>query len=320
MKTQPQGVVLAVHGGAGAIRRELLTPVLLADFAAALAQALRTGWTLSQAGGSSLDVVEAAVGVLEDCPLFNAGRGAVFTHEGCIELDASIMDGKTLQAGAVAGVQGVRNPIQLARRVLSHSDHVLLTGRGAEAFAREQGLAFEPESYFFVQGRWEQLQQALQLSQTRLDHTSEPEKKFGTVGAVAVDRAGNLAAATSTGGMTNKRFGRVGDSPLVGAGVYANNATCAVSSTGHGEYFMRTVAAYDVSARMAYLGMGVQEAAEAVVFRTLQPLGGEGGMIVLDRQGKLAMPYNSRGMYRGYITESGQLEVAVFEESLDVGG
>lgn len=313
MQTNPTGhpmkaehIVLAIHGGAGAIKQELTSPEEELALREALDQALLKGWQRLQAGEGALDAVQAAVMYLEDCPLFNAGRGAVYTHNGRIELDASIMCGTTLRAGAVAGVHTIRNPVTLARAVMEQSDHVLLVGSGAEEFAEKVGVASVPESYFHTPLRWEQLQQAKNANKMMLDAVDVPRQdKFGTVGAVACDHRQQLAAATSTGGMTNKRYGRVGDSPLVGAGVYADNATCAVSATGHGEYFIRSVVSYDISAQMRYAHRSVAEASHHVIFETLKATGGGGGVIALDRQGNLACPFNTDGMYRGWVDASG---------------
>lgn len=315
---------LAIHGGAGTIDREKMTPEKEAAYRADLERALRTGHAILAKGGSSLDAVEATLRVLEDSPLFNAGKGAVFTHDGHNELDASIMDGATGSAGAVAGVRRIKNPISLARLVMEKSPHVLMIGAGAEAFAREHGVRFVNPKYFWTEFRWKQLQEekraeAAKRAEGRTSSVVKPNRetegtKFGTVGAVALDRNGNLAAATSTGGMTNKRFGRVGDSPIIGAGTYANNATCAVSATGHGEYFIRSVVGYDISALMEYRRMSVADAANEVVMKKLVALGGEGGVVAMDRAGNIAMPFNSTGMYRGWIDADGKVTVAIFRE------
>lgn len=302
---------LAIHGGAGTILRSSLTPQLENEYRNALHDALRSGFSLLERGAQALDAVEAAVKSLEDCPLFNAGRGAVFTADGRHEMDASIMDGRQRSAGAVAGISGVRNPVALARKVMEQSEHVLLCGRGAEEFAREKGLPFESDSYFHTDFRFRQWQEAKSEGRIQLDHT---EKKFGTVGAVALDRHGNLAAATSTGGMTNKRFGRVGDSPLIGAGTFADNATCAVSCTGHGEYFIRSVVAYDVSCLIEYKGYTIRQACEEVVMKKLVATGGEGGLIALDRSGVPVLVFNSEGMYRGSCVSGSQAEVNIYRE------
>jgi beta-aspartyl-peptidase (threonine type) len=301
-------IVLAIHGGAGVIRKGMLGPEQEAAYHQALESALKAGYVILEKGGTALDAVTAAVASLEDCPLFNAGRGSVFTHEGRHEMDACVMEGKGLAAGAVAGVNGIRNPVKAARAVMEHSEHVLLAGEGAVAFARAQKLAFEEEAWFHSDFRYAQWQEALKEDRVRLDHS---EKKFGTVGAVACDVHGNLAAATSTGGMTNKRWGRIGDSPVPGAGTYANNAGCAVSCTGHGEFFLRGVVAYDVHCLMEYRGWTLQQAAEEVILKKQVSLGGEGGLIAVDAAGNAALVFNSEGMYRGVMRASG-LETAIY--------
>jgi beta-aspartyl-peptidase (threonine type) len=301
-------LILAIHGGAGVIRKGMLGPEQEAAYHQALETALKAGYLILEKGGTSLDAVTAAVASLEDCPLFNAGRGSVFTHEGRHEMDACVMEGKGLAAGAVAGVNGIRNPVKAARAVMEHSEHVLLAGEGAVAFARAQELAFEEEAWFHSDFRYAQWQEALKEDRVRLDHS---EKKFGTVGAVACDVHGNLAAATSTGGMTNKRWGRIGDSPVPGAGTYANNAGCAVSCTGHGEFFLRGVVAYDVHCLMEYRGLTLQAAAEEVILKKQVSLGGEGGLIAVDAAGNAALVFNSEGMYRGVVRASG-LETAIY--------
>jgi L-asparaginase / beta-aspartyl-peptidase len=316
-------ITLVIHGGAGTITRQNMSAEKEKAYTEALNQALQAGYAVLKKGGTSLDAVEAAIRYMEDSPLFNAGKGAVFTNEGKNELDASIMDGKTLKAGAIAGVTNIKNPITTARRVMEHSEHVMMTGKGAEKFAKEQGMQLVDPAYFRTETRFKQLQKAKEEEKVKLDHSDSQGslleniftegKKFGTVGAVALDQYGNLAAATSTGGMTNKRFGRVGDAPIIGAGTYASNQTCAVSATGHGEYFIRSVVAYDISALMEYKGLGVKQAAEEVVMKKLVERGGEGGVIALDRQGNFAMPFNSEGMYRGYIKADGQSEVLIYK-------
>jgi L-asparaginase / beta-aspartyl-peptidase len=291
-----------------------MTPEKEETYRRALEMALHAGKSVLQQGGSSLDAVCAAVISLEDCPLFNAGRGAVFTHEGTHEMDAAIMDGKTRQAGAVAGVTGVRNPIRLAREIMDHSDHVFLCSRGAEDFARHRGLTFESDDYFRDEFRWNQFQKALKSDQIQLDHSTGDEKKFGTVGAVARDAQGHLAAATSTGGMTNKRWGRIGDSPMIGAGTYASDKTCAISCTGHGEYFIRSVVAYDIACLMEYKGLSLHEACSMVVMDKLAPMGGEGGLIAVDSYGTLALPFNSDGMYRGWADSHTQNQIRIYRD------
>ncbi len=303
---------LAIHGGAGTITRALLTHEKEAAYRKGLSDALTAGENVLRAGGSAMDAVIAAVVSLEDCPLFNAGRGSVFTSEGTHEMDASLMRGDNLDAGAVAGVAGVKNPVLLAKAIMEKSDHVLLAGKGAEIFAREMGLVFEPETYFHDEFRWNQLQDALREGRVQLDHTAPEDRKFGTVGAVARDKNGNLAAATSTGGMTNKKFNRIGDSPVIGAGTYANNATCAVSCTGHGEFFIRAVVAYDISCLMEYKGLTLQQACDVVVMDKLVKIGGEGGLIAIDKAGNIELPFNSEGMYRGRITEGEDQQIAIY--------
>ncbi|CAA9227854.1 MAG: Isoaspartyl aminopeptidase @ Asp-X dipeptidase [uncultured Adhaeribacter sp.] len=295
-------IAIAIHGGAGTILRSLMSAEMEKIYLHALRQAVEIGHGLLGNGGSALAAVEQTVRELEDCVLFNAGRGAVFTHEGQHEMDAALMCGQTLAAGAVAGVRNVRNPISAAAAVMQHSGHVLLVTNGAEEFARQQGLAFEPNTYFFDQNRYDQYLAAKAADTVILDHTEmnkiTNEKKFGTVGAVALDAAGNIAAATSTGGMTNKKYQRVGDSPIIGAGTYANNATCAVSCTGHGEYFMRAVVAYDVSCLIEYKNLSLAEACRYVVHDKLPKMGGEGGLIAINTLGETEMVFNSEGMYR----------------------
>lgn len=287
---------IAVHGGAGTIRKLEMTPEKEIVYREGLQDALDSGYQILRAGGSALDAVEAAVVFLENFPHFNAGKGAVFNHEGEHEMDASIMYGADLSAGAVSSVSHVKNPVSLARAIMEQSEHVFLCGAGAEEFASDHNIPMEETAYFFSQERYDQWQSALAKNVMKLDHGSE--KKFGTVGAVALDLTGNLAAATSTGGLTNKRFGRIGDSPLIGAGTYANNKTCAVSCTGHGEFFIRSVVAYDISALMAYKDMLLKEACEFVVKKKLVEMGAEGGLISIDRFGNIEMPFNSEGMYR----------------------
>lgn len=314
---------IVIHGGAGVIRRETLSPEKEAEYRAKLTEALHAGHAVLASGGTSLDAVGAAIRILEDSPLFNAGKGAVFNHDGQNELDASLMDGRTLRAGAVAGLHHVKNPIELARKVMEKSPHVMMVGTGAEAFAREQGLELVPAEYFRTEERWQQLQKALEkekASQGQPPSSQAPGRdaatgtdKFGTVGAVALDQAGNLAAGTSTGGMTNKRYGRVGDAPIIGAGTYAN-PRCAVSATGHGEFFIRYTVARDICARLEYQGLPLRESANTVVMEVLVKAGGEGGVIAMDSQGHVAMPFNSPGMYRGYMGEDGVAHVAIFQE------
>jgi beta-aspartyl-peptidase (threonine type) len=306
-------IAIAIHGGAGIIDKGEFTPEREGEMRAALEQAVRAGHEILAAGGSSLDAVTRVVTLLEDSPHFNAGRGSVFNAEGKNEMDASIMDGANLQAGAVAGVHNVRNPILLARKVMTDSPHVMLMGAGAEAFAREQGIVFEDDAYFFNEYRWQQLQKAKAGVETGATYLSEtPDHWFSTVGAVALDRSGNLAAATSTGGMTNKRWGRVGDSPIIGAGTYADNRSCAVSATGHGEYFIRATVAHDICARMQFGGASLAQAAEQVVKVQLTEMGGEGGIIAVDPAGNLSLTFNTSGMYRASIDTRGEIYVAIF--------
>jgi len=306
--------ILAIHGGAGAILKSHMPDAKEAAYRQALEQALAAGFGLLGEGGASLDAVTAAVSQLEDCPLFNAGCGSVFTSAGTHEMDAAVMDGRSRDAGAVAGVSNVRNPVQAARLVLEQSPHVLLIGAAAEAFAVQHGLAAQDAAYFFSPERHEQWLAAQQAGGTTLDHDAAPlhDDKFGTVGAVALDVHGNLAAATSSGGMTNKRPGRVGDSPIIGAGTYADNRSVAVSSTGVGEFFMRGVAAYDVAARILYLGQSLAEACLATLEQELAPLGGRGGLIAIDAFGNVAMPFTTEGMYRGVMRQAGKPQVWIY--------
>jgi len=311
-------IALAIHGGAGTILKSQMTPALEGEYRNGLETALKIGYEILERGGSSLDAVEATVCSLEDFPLFNAGRGSVFTHEGKQEMDAAIMDGSSLKAGAVAFVRNIRNPVSLARLVMERTEHILLAGEGANQFAEQIGSKTEPDEYFFTEHRWLQLQEAIAEGRIQLDHAdstlaAEAETRpvgsvpsprpIGTVGAVACDKHRHLAAATSTGGMTNKKFGRVGDTPLIGLGNYADD-TVAVSCTGHGEYFMLGVTAYDVAARMKYKGLSLEKAARETIDR-LTNINGEGGLIAVDSHGNVTLPFNSEGMYRGSITELG---------------
>ena len=307
---------LTLHGGAGAIRAQDMPDALQAAYTQALQQALDAGYTILANGGTAMAAVKATILYLEDNILFNAGRGAVFTKKGLHELDAAIMNGKTLEAGAVAGVRNVRNPIELAERVMLHSGHVLLSGNGAIDFAIQQGIPLESDHYFFSQYRYDQWVAIRDSEFYQLDHKADTlmgkDKKLGTVGAVACDMQGNIAAGTSTGGMTNKKYGRIGDSPIIGCGTYANNNTCAISCTGHGEIFIRTVAAYDVSCLMEYKGFTLQQAMEEVVHHTLIKMGGEGGMIGADATGNTAWVFNTAGMYRARRNSEGLCEVKMF--------
>lgn len=309
-------ITIAVHGGAGTILKKNMTPEMEKEYLQALSDALYAGFDLLRNGGPAMDAVTAAVVSLEDCILFNAGRGSVFTNTGTHEMDAAIMDGNSVDAGAVTCVRNIRNPVMLAREVLQKSEHVLLCGSGAEEFARQHHIKTEPDEYFFSEFRHRQWLKAKEEDQTALDHNIDPsaikEKKFGTVGAVACDAAGNIAAATSTGGMTNKKFGRIGDSPVIGAGTYANNKTCAVSCTGHGEPFMKAVTAYDVSCLMEYKGYSLQQAMEEVTLKKLVAIDGEGGMIGVDAKGNAALVFNCSGMYRGVMNNKGLLETAIY--------
>ncbi len=325
-------IALAIHGGAGTILRSEMTAELEREYRDGLQNALQKGFDILKKNGSAMDAVEAATIELEDFPLFNAGRGAVFTHEGKNEMDAAIMDGANLRAGAVAFLRNVKNPIKLARLVMERTEHILLAGNGANEFAREMNVEFEDDAYFFTDFRYEQLLKAREAGVVRLDHTADdagiieetenpdtdkpairnPKSAMGTVGAVACDFQGNLAAATSTGGMTNKKFGRIGDTPIIGAGTYAENESCAVSCTGHGEYFMAGVTAFDVAARMKYKALKLEDAARETV-ENLTRIGGEGGFIAVDAQGNVALPFNSDGMYRGFIKADGEIVVEIYK-------
>ncbi|MEM7104972.1 MAG: isoaspartyl peptidase/L-asparaginase [Bacteroidota bacterium] len=306
---------LVIHGGAGTILKENMTPEKEKAYRDKLKESLMAGYEVLNNGGSSIEAVEAAIVIMEDSELFNAGKGAVFTNAETNELDASFMDGATLNAGAVGGVKKIKNPIQAARAVLEHSPHVFLAGEGADQFAEEQGLELVEQDYFYTKRRWDAVQNAKAKDKTGwLDPESEVDHKFGTVGAIALDKNGNIAAGTSTGGRTNKQYGRIGDSPIIGAGTYANNATCGVSSTGHGEFFMRYVVAYDISALMEYQDMSLDDAAELVVNKKLKDAGGSGGVVALDKYGNVAMPHNTPGMYRGYIHPDGEAKVLIYKE------
>ena len=313
-------VSIAIHGGAGTILKEDITPELEKAYRSALKEALEAGYAVLEIGGTAVNAVKAAVVVMEDNALFNAGKGAVFTKKGLNELDAAIMDGSTLDAGAIAGVRNIRNPIELAEEVMLHSGHVFLSGKGANDFAIKQGIKLEPDEYFYSEYRYDQWREIRDSDLYQLDHNNDKliglmkDKKFGTVGAVACDGAGNIAAATSTGGMTNKRFGRIGDTPLIGAGTYANNKTCAISCTGHGEVFIKAVAAYDVSCLMEYKNMSLQQACKEVVMKKLRDAGGEGGLIAVDSKGNAEMVFNSEGMYRAMKREGEDAVIAVYRD------
>ncbi len=315
-----QAFSIVIHGGAGTILKSDMTPGLEDAYKAALQDAVKAGFAVLEQGGSSVNAVKAAIVVLEDNVLFNAGRGSVFTKKGVQEMDAAIMEGANLEAGSVAGVRNVRNPIELAAEVMHNSNHVFLSGKGANDFAIKQGIKLEPDEYFFSQFRYDQWKEMRDSDNYSLDHTNQgidelmKDKKFGTVGAVACDAQGNIAAATSTGGMTNKKYGRIGDSPLIGAGTYANNSTCAISCTGHGEPFIRAVAAYDVSALMEYKGMSLQEAMNEVVHVKLIKIDGEGGMIGVDAKGEIAMIFNSAGMYRAMMNSRGETIIGIYKD------
>lgn len=304
---------IVIHGGAGTILRENMTAEMEVEYRQTLNAALDAGEAILQAGGSSLDAVVQTIMVLEDSPLFNAGRGAVFTHDGRNEHDASIMEGKDLNAGAIGGTTIVKNPITAARAVMEKSEHVMLTGKGAEQFAKEQGLELVDPKYFYTESRWNALQRELEKEKKAIGmHEGFPDSKFGTVGCVALDKAGHIVAGTSTGGMTNKKYNRIGDAPIIGAGTYANNNSCGVSCTGHGEFFIRYTVAHDVSALMQYKGMTLEEAANHVVNEKLKEAGGSGGLIAVDKYGNVSMPFNTPGMYRGYA-RPGERVVEIYE-------
>lgn len=311
---------IVIHGGAGTILKGNMTDSLEQAYKAKLEEAIRTGHEILANGGTALEAVQRTINVMEDSPLFNAGKGAVFTNAGTNELDASIMDGETLNAGAVAGVKTVKNPIDLAYEVMVNSDHVMLGGEGAETFAKERGIELVDPQYFYTESRYKSLKRIREKEKTELDHDGKTafldpfikDSKFGTVGCAALDKNGNLAAGTSTGGMTNKRWGRIGDAPIIGAGTYANNATCAVSSTGWGEFFIRGMVAYDISALMEYKGLSLEEAAKLVIQEKVSALGGDGGIIAIDHEGNVAMEFNTAGMYRAKMNKNGDLEIGIY--------
>lgn len=316
-------VAIAIHGGAGWIMRENMDANMEADIAAVLEKAITTGHQILQDGGASMDAVTATIQILENSTYFNAGKGAVFTNDGENELDASVMDGATLNAGAIAGVKRIKNPITLAREVMDNSEHVMMSGAGAEAFAKTRGFEYVDQQYFFDQDRYNALKNvqkdeaakgnAANYRESSFDPYTR-DSKYGTVGCVALDKNGNLAAGTSTGGMTNKRYGRIGDAPIIGAGTYANNKTAAVSCTGHGEYYIRGMVAYDLSAMMEYAGTSLQEASNTIIHEKNPALGGSGGLIALDRAGNYAMDFNTPGMYRAVITTDGEMIIKMYKE------
>ncbi|MBK6263671.1 isoaspartyl peptidase/L-asparaginase [Marivirga sp. S37H4] len=310
-------ITLVIHGGAGTIRRENMTEEQDSSYRAKLTEALEAGYAVLEKGEPAMSAIIAAIQIMEESPLFNAGRGSVFTSEGKNEMDAAVMQGKTRDAGTVAGVTNIKSPISAALAVMEKSPHVMMTGPGAEQFAKEQGLEIVDPSYFFVQSRYDALQRIKEREAekgTAAAMAEFPDSKFGTVGCVALDKDGNIAAGTSTGGMTNKKYGRVGDVPIIGGGTYADNATCGVSATGHGEYFIRSVVAYDIAAKMKYLKKSLEESANEVVMEELVDFGGSGGVIALDRQGNISMPFNSEGMYRGYMNAAGSAKVFIYAD------
>lgn len=312
--TEKPSWAIVIHGGAGNMNPEHFTPEREAEYKAKLSEALQAGADILEAGGPGLDAVEAAIRIMEDSPLFNAGKGAVFNAEGVNELDASIMDGKTLNAGAVANVTTIKNPITAARLVMEKSPHVMLIKEGAEKFAAEKGLEIVDPSYFYTESR----RNALENAQKReAENKPDETKKSGTVGCVVLDIGGNLAAGTSTGGMTNKKYGRVGDSPVIGAGTYADNNTCAVSATGHGEFFIRNVVAYDIAARMAYRGESLESAANDVINNKLRSLDANGGVVAIDKNGNIAMPFNTTGMFRGYLKPGADVKTFIFQQEIE---
>lgn len=313
---------IVIHGGAGTIKKEFITDEKEKEITAKLQEAMDAGYAVLKNGGKSLDAVQVAINVMENSPLFNAGKGAVFNSNGKNEMDASIMDGETLNAGAVAGVQNIKNPINVARLVMDSINHVMLSGKGAEAFAKKFNIQFEEDAYFYNERRWNSLMKLKQKNGEKVliknphDLTTNyvDEHKYGTVGAVAIDKDGNIAAATSTGGMTNKKFNRIGDSPIIGAGTYANNKTCGISSTGTGEYFIRTLAAHETSNLVQYKNFSLKDALHEVIFNEIEPLGGDGGMIGLDKNGNVAWDFNTAGMYRGYKRSTGENVVKLYKD------
>ncbi len=320
----PDNFGIVIHGGAGTIVKENMTDSLEKAYRDKLEEAIRVGHEILANGGTAMEAVQRTINVMEDSPLFNAGKGAVFTNAETNELDASIMDGKTLNAGAVAGVTTVKNPINLAWEVMENSEHVMMAGKGAELFAEERGMEIVDPEYFYTENRFRSLQRLKEMDteETELDHDQSAafvdpfikDSKYGTVGCVALDKDGNLAAGTSTGGMTNKKWGRIGDAPIIGAGTYANNKTCAVSATGWGEFFIRGVVAHDISALMEYKRLSLEDAAEEVIQNKIPDLGGNGGIIAIDFQGNIAMEFNTAGMYRAHMNKNGDLEIGIYGE------
>jgi len=322
-------IAIAIHGGAGTILKSNMTPELEKQYHAKMEEALKAGYQVLQSGGTSLDAIQTTIVIMEDSPLFNAGKGAVFTHQKTNELDASIMDGSNLNAGAVAGVTKVKNPIKLATAVMLKSKHVMLSGKGAEIFAEQNNIELVPAEYFRTERRWNQILKVLNEKpkqskinsykngvayQQEVEIIWPDDKKFGTVGAVALDKQGNLAAGTSTGGMTNKQYGRIGDAPIIGAGTYADNNSCAISATGHGEYFIRAAVAHDICARVMYKNIALQTAADEVIQQKLVAMGAEGGIVGLSPKGTPIFSFNSSGMYRGYIDTNGKIHTAIFKD------
>lgn len=304
---------IAIHGGAGTLVKGMMTADLEAQYKSVLKEALSAGYAVLENGGTSIDAVEKAVIILEDSHLFNAGKGAVFTADETHEMDASIMDGKTLNAGAVSLISGIKNPVSLAKDVMEKSEHVFLAGEGAMQFAKMNAYKIEKDTYFYDEFRHKQWLEIKDTNSFQLDHATKKDSKFGTVGAVACDQNGNIAAATSTGGMTNKKFGRVGDSPMIGAGNYANNKTCAISCTGSGEFFIRGVVAYDVACLMEHKEMSLEEASKEVIHKRILEIGGDGGLIALDAKGNIAMPFNTEGMYRASKSSNGEEELSIYK-------
>jgi L-asparaginase / beta-aspartyl-peptidase len=304
---------IAIHGGAGTLVKGMMTTELETQYKKTLQIALDKGYTVLEQGGCAIDAIEKAVIILEDSPLFNAGKGSVFTYEGTHEMDASIMDGKTLNAGAVSLITGIKNPVSLSRDVMEKSEHVFLAGKGAMQFAKANGYKIEPSDYFYDEFRYQQWLEIKDTDSFQLDHSTKKDSKFGTVGAVACDQKGNIAAATSTGGMTNKKWGRVGDSPIIGAGNYANNKTCAVSCTGSGEYFISGVVAYDVSCLMEHKNMSLKDASNEVINKRILEIKGDGGLIAVDTQGNIAMTFNTEGMYRACKSSTGEEEISIYK-------